>query len=127
MIKRISITDEIMTQYYICEYIFRHIENNKSIDCITFVDKILHLKDKQLIKTIIVYINDLYTDYMYAILFNQYNMNELDSGENKSLEFFKNKYEITKTFYCTISKKNNLYNLIVRNISNIQNINQSNP
>lgn len=126
MIKRISITDDIMTQYYICEYIFKHIENNKPIESITFLDKILHLKDKQLIKNIIIYINDIYTDYMYAILFNQYNMNDLDSGEKKSLEFFKNKYELTKTFYCTISKKNNLYNLIVRNLSNIQNINQSN-
>ena len=126
MTKRISITDDIITQYYICEYIFKHIEDNKSIENITFVDKILHLKDKQIIKNIIIYINEIYTDYMYAILFNQYNMDKCDSGEIKSLEYFKSKYELTKITYSTISAKNNLYNLIIRNINNIQNISQSN-
>jgi hypothetical protein len=126
MMRNLTIHDDILAQYYICKYIFKHIESNLPIESINFIDKIPDVIDKQLIKNIIIDINNIYSDYMYAILFNQCNMDGPDSGEEKSLKYFKNKYELTKKIYCSISTKNNLFNLMIRNIINIQNTNQNN-
>lgn len=95
-----------------------------------FLNKISNKEDKNIIIKSIKQIYNTYSDYMYAILFNNCDMDGIESGESKTLDDFKNIYIIDKTYYCT-STNTELFKILMKyiniiKISNIQNKDQNN-
>jgi len=124
-----SIKSKIILNY-ISKNIFESMENNMKNGKTPFFNindilKKLDYKEKQIFYSSLTYIYNKYTDYLYSILFNYYNMEDVDSGELRTLEDFKKKYELTKSYHCnknTSKLFKILYKYIDENI-NFQNTN----
>jgi hypothetical protein len=53
----------------------------------------------------------LYCEYTWSILYNNFDMDGPDSGNNNNIADYKLQYENAKKYYCT-SKTTGLYNII---------------
>ena len=73
---------------------YERIENNVRDGKVSYIDrnllKIIKLKnDRIIIIKYMKYIYDLYTEYLYEILFNYYDMDGPESGEIRTVKYFK--------------------------------------
>lgn len=113
--------------------IYEKLENKgiaKLVKKLYFLNKISNRIDRSNIIKYIKYIDNTYSDYMYAILFNNFDMDGIESGESNTLDDYKNIYIIDKTYYCT-STNTELFKILLKYISiikinNIQNRDQNN-
>jgi len=97
--KTIIIHNYIYNIYIFLEYNIKN-GNNTYID-LQFINIITNEEDRnKLIKYIDkIYIS--YINYLYALIFDYYDMNGIESGEYRTVDDFKNIYEIYKNYYCT--------------------------
>ena len=112
--------------------IYEEMENNINekkapFSHIPFLEQ-LETHDKDKIRNILKNIYNQYEEYLYAILFEDSNLNTPDSGDCRTLKDFKQDYQIDKIYNCT-STDTLLFKILYKYediISNNQSINQNN-